>query len=203
MFFVLVFLFLVIPIAELYVIVQVASSVGVLNTIGLLIAISIIGAWLVRAEGFAIINRVRREMSQMRVPSKEIVDGGLVLFAGALMLTPGFLTDAFGLFLLIPPTRALVRGVIMRRYKGRMQVMTPGSGFGGPGSGGPGFGGARGDQPGQPGQPGYRGSSQTGPNGEVIDVRGWDTNGPQPGGPTGPITNPPDRPQDFLDDTAL
>lgn len=181
MFFVLAILFLVVPIAELYVIVKVASGFGVLNTIGLLIVVSIVGAWLVKAQGFAIVNRVRSEISQLRVPSKEIVDGALVLFAGALMLTPGFLTDGLGLFLLIPPTRALVRGVIMKRYKDRFTVVTPG-GVGG-------FGGN---------QAGARPSSPR-RNGDFIDVEGTDVSA----NPHDPIRNPPQAgPQDTLDDTA-
>ena len=108
--------FLVTPIVELWVIVQVASSTGVLNAIGLLVLVSVVGAWLVKREGLGILRRIGEETAAGRIPGKEIVDGMLVLFAGALMLTPGFVTDALGLSLLFPPTRVLVRAVATRRF---------------------------------------------------------------------------------------
>jgi len=108
--------FLVTPIVELWVIVQVASSTGVLNAVGLLVLVSVVGAWLVKREGLGILRRIGEETAAGRIPGKEIVDGLLVLFAGALMLTPGFVTDALGLSLLFPPTRALVRAVATRRF---------------------------------------------------------------------------------------
>jgi UPF0716 protein FxsA len=107
--------FVVTPIVELAVIVQVAGSTGVLNTIGLLVLVSVVGAWLVRREGLDILRRAQEEAAQGRIPGREIVDGLLVLGAGALMLTPGFVTDAVGLALLFPPTRALVRTMATRR----------------------------------------------------------------------------------------
>ena len=120
MFGVLVLLFLVVPIIELYIIVQVASGMGIMETIGLLILISIVGAWLVRAQGLAVLGRVQGQLAMGNVPGKELVDGLLILLAGALMLTPGFMTDAFGLLLLMPPTRAVVRTVLIHRYRDRM-----------------------------------------------------------------------------------
>jgi len=87
----------------------------VLNTIGLLVLVSVVGAWLVRREGLDILRRAQEEAAQGRIPGREIVDGLLVLGAGALMLTPGFVTDAVGLALLFPPTRALVRAMATRR----------------------------------------------------------------------------------------
>jgi len=113
--FILFLIFVVTPIVELAVIVQVAGSTGVLNTIGLLVLVSVVGAWLVRREGLGILRRAQREVAAGRSPGREIVDGLLVLGAGALMLTPGFVTDAVGLALLFPPTRALVRAVATRR----------------------------------------------------------------------------------------
>jgi UPF0716 protein FxsA len=111
---VLVVLFLVLPIAELYVIVQVASGVGVLNTIGLLILVSVVGAWLCRREGMSVLGRLRAALDRYELPHRELVDGALVLFAGALLLTPGFLTDVLGVLLLLPPTRVVVRRAVLR-----------------------------------------------------------------------------------------
>ena len=108
-------IFVVTPIVELAVIIQVAGSTGVMNTIGLLILVSLVGAWLVRREGLGILRRAQAELAKGRMPGRELVDGLLVLLAGALMLTPGFVTDAVGLALLFPPVRAVLRLVATRR----------------------------------------------------------------------------------------
>lgn len=115
-------LFLVLPIAELYVIVQVASGVGILNTIGLLVAVSVVGAWLCKHEGIGVLRRIRSALDRYEVPHRELVDGGLILFAGALLLTPGFLTDVLAVLLLLPPTRAIARGVVLRALARRTSV---------------------------------------------------------------------------------
>ncbi len=142
MFGILVLLFLVVPVVELYIIVQVASGIGVLETLGLLILVSIVGAWMVRAQGLGALRRVQSQLANGQVPGRELVDGFLILFAGALMLTPGFLTDAFGLLLLIPPTRAIVRTIIVHRFRDRVVVGGPRVTFGsGPGPGAGRFGG--------------------------------------------------------------
>ncbi len=129
---VLALLFLVVPVVELYVIVQVAGSIGVLETFGLLIVISALGAWLVRREGMGVLGRIQARLAQGTMPTNELIDGGLIMFAGALMLTPGFVTDVVALLLLFPPTRAMVRSVLRRRFRGRVQVF--GSGPAGPSS---------------------------------------------------------------------
>lgn len=116
-------LFLAVPIVELFVIVQVAQGVGIGETILLLIAISLVGAWLVKRQGLAVWQQFNTTLSRGQIPHKEIVDGALVLFAGALMLTPGFVTDALGVLLLLPPTRAVVRNVLMVRVKAGRVVM--------------------------------------------------------------------------------
>lgn len=113
--------FLVLPVLEVYVIVQVAGGIGWLEAIALVILVSMVGAVLVRLQGFAIWNRFQTQLSNGQMPSKELVDGGLVLVAASLMLTPGFITDAVGLFFLLPPTRALVRVPILSRIRRRAQ----------------------------------------------------------------------------------
>tara|TARA_B100000965_G_scaffold9467_1_gene7309 strand:+ start:4575 stop:5084 length:510 start_codon:yes stop_codon:yes gene_type:complete len=115
-------LFIIIPIAELYVIIKVAQNTGVFNSIILLILVSLIGAWLVRAQGIGIIRKIKTQLTTGQIPNKELVDGGLVLFAGALMLTPGFLTDALGLLLLFPLTRPIFRSLIVGRFKQRTSI---------------------------------------------------------------------------------
>jgi UPF0716 protein FxsA len=128
-------LFLVVPIVEIYIIIQVGAAVGGWNAIALMILVSIVGAWMVRREGLSLIGRIQNQLNAGSLPTKELVDGLLVAMAGALMLTPGFLTDAFGLLCLFPPSRAVIRTVLIARFAGKVQVA--GSGFRG-------FGGDRG-----------------------------------------------------------
>jgi UPF0716 protein FxsA len=116
----LVLLFIAVPIAELAVIIQVGQAIGVWWTIGLLIADSILGSMLMRMQGRVAWRRFNEAMQAGRVPAREVLDGALVIFGGALLLTPGFLTDILGLILLVPPTRALVRAVLARRLAHRM-----------------------------------------------------------------------------------
>lgn len=111
-------LFIVIPIIELAVIIQVGQLVGVGWTLVALIAMSLIGAALVKAEGLRAWQRVREALAQSRMPAEEVVDGALVLLGGALMLTPGFLTDGVGLLLVLPPSRALLNRGIRGRVRG-------------------------------------------------------------------------------------
>ena len=118
----LVLLFLVVPIVELYVIIQVGQEIGALNTIGLLLVISVLGAWLAKREGTGVWRRLNQQVSTGKVPGAELIDAFLILLAGALLLTPGFISDVLAIFLLIPPTRALVRRVLRRRFIGKVEV---------------------------------------------------------------------------------
>ncbi len=108
-------LFIVAPIVELYVIVQTSHVIGVLNTIGLIIVIAMIGSWLIKHEGIKVWNRFTQQIQRGQVPTKEIADGVCVLAAGGLMIAPGFISDVFALLLLFPPTRALARRWLMKR----------------------------------------------------------------------------------------
>jgi UPF0716 protein FxsA len=122
----LVLLFIVVPIAELVVIIQVGEAIGVWWTIAILIADAILGSVLMRAQGRAAWRRFTDAMQVGRVPAREVLDGALVMFGGLLLLTPGFITDILGLALLVPPARALVRAVLARRLMKRIVVsMTP------------------------------------------------------------------------------
>lgn len=121
------FLFIVVPILELAVIIQIGQAIGVLPTIALLIADSVLGAALMRSQGRAAWMRFNAALAEGRVPGREVMDGALVIFGGALLLTPGFLSDFLGLILLLPPTRALVRKVLVARYGSRL-VATAASG---------------------------------------------------------------------------
>jgi UPF0716 protein FxsA len=127
-----VLLLVVIPIVELTIIVQVAGSIGVLTTIALLLLVSFTGAWLVKREGLGVLARVQRQLESGELPTNDVVDGLLILVAGALLLTPGFLTDAVGLLMLFPLTRIPVRAMIIRHYRHRLDsfATNPASGFG-------------------------------------------------------------------------
>jgi UPF0716 protein FxsA len=116
----LVLLFIAVPIAELFVIIQVGQAIGVWWTIGILIADSILGSVLMRSQGRIAWRRFNEAIRAGRVPAREVVDGALVIFGGALLLTPGFLTDILGLVLLLPPTRAIVRAILLRRFTHRL-----------------------------------------------------------------------------------
>jgi UPF0716 protein FxsA len=116
----LVLLFVLVPIAELAIIIQVGQAIGVWWTIAVLIADSLLGSALMRSQGRATWRRFNEAMQTGRVPAAEVLDGGLVIFGGACLLTPGFITDIFGLLLLLPPTRAVVRRVLVRRFALKM-----------------------------------------------------------------------------------
>lgn len=109
--------FLTVPIVELVVIVQVQQTLGLGWTILALIGISVAGATLVKREGLKAWRRFRTALDEVRLPATEVVDGALLLVAGALLLTPGFVTDAVGLLLLLPPTRALVSRALRGRVR--------------------------------------------------------------------------------------
>lgn len=110
-------LLIVAPLVELWVILQVADVIGGWQTIALLIVESAIGAWLLKAQGFATLARMQQALDEGRLPSKELVDGFLLLVAGALMLAPGFIGDLLGFALIIPFTRIPFRMVVMRRIE--------------------------------------------------------------------------------------
>lgn len=111
--------FLVVPFLELFVILQVGRAIGALDTVALLVVVSMIGAWLVKREGLSVVRRAQERVAQGAVPGRELVDGVMILFAGALLITPGFLSDVVGVLLLLPPVRAALRGSVTRRLSRR------------------------------------------------------------------------------------
>src|ERR687890_499820 len=125
--FLLVALFILVPIAELAIIIQVGQAIGVWWTIALLIADSILGSLLMRSQGRAAWRRFNEAIRAGRVPAREVADGVLVIFGGALLLTPGFLTDVVGLLFLLPPTRALIRRLFLREAMRRIAVSMAGA----------------------------------------------------------------------------
>src|SRR5918999_3896178 len=116
----LVLLFIAVPIAELAILIQVGQAIGVWWTILLLVADAVLGSLLARSQGRATWRRFNAALQAGRPPAREVIDGALVLFGGALLLTPGFISDLLGLVLLLPPTRAVVRALLVRRFMDRM-----------------------------------------------------------------------------------
>jgi UPF0716 protein FxsA len=119
---VLALLFLLVPVAELYVIYQVGDAIGVLWTFLLLAADSLLGSLLLKSQGRVVWSRFNDNLAQGRMPHREVIDGVLVIFGGAFLITPGFITDVVGLTLLVPPTRAVVRRFLVRRLGRRVMV---------------------------------------------------------------------------------
>lgn len=122
--------FVVVPLVEIYVLIQVGQVIGAWWTILLLIADSIVGSWLVRREGIRAWRALRAALEERRMPHRELADGVLIVVGGTLMLTPGFVTDIFGILCILPLTRPLGRrvlaGVISRKLVG---APFPGAGF--------------------------------------------------------------------------
>lgn len=138
--FLVVLLFIVVPIAELYVIIKVGQLIGIWPTLALLLADALLGSMLLRHQGRGAWRRFNEAIAARRFPGKEVADGVLIIVGGTLLLTPGFLTDIAGLFLLIPPTRAIARRLLRRFTLARFTVVSfPGGGRGagpfGPGGG--------------------------------------------------------------------
>jgi len=127
----LILLFIVVPVAELYVIIKVGELIGVWPTLILLLADALLGSWLLKHEGRGAWRRFNQALAERRFPGREVADGALIIVGGTLLLTPGFLTDIVGVFLLLPPTRAISRRLLKRLTIGRFMVVgLPGGGRG-------------------------------------------------------------------------
>jgi len=114
---------IVVGVVEITVIIQVGQLIGFLNTVGLLLLVSLVGAWLVKRQGLGVVARIREQRSAARLPATEVFDGALILVAGVLLVIPGFVTDAFGLLLLLPPIRAVVRRFVSRRVLREVEMV--------------------------------------------------------------------------------
>jgi UPF0716 protein FxsA len=125
--------FVIVPIVEIYVIIQVGQAIGAWWTILLLIADSIFGSWLIAHEGRRAWQALTVALSSGRMPSRELADGALILIGGTLMLSPGFVTDAVGILLILPFTRPFARAALTRVVARRLLTATrPGPGSHGP-----------------------------------------------------------------------
>ena len=109
-------LFTVVPLVELYLLIEVGSIIGGLNTILLVLVTGVVGAFLAKLEGLRTLGQIQRNLSQGIVPAEEMLDGVIILVAGLLLITPGILTDAFGFLMLIPTTRNAFKRWLRRRF---------------------------------------------------------------------------------------
>jgi UPF0716 protein FxsA len=117
---ILIVLFIVVPILELWVIIEIGSLIGVVPTLALLLADALLGSLLLRHQGRGAWQRFNKAIAERRFPGREVADGLLIAIGGTLLLAPGFLTDIVGVLFLVPPTRAIVRrllkGVVGKRF---------------------------------------------------------------------------------------
>lgn len=110
-------LFIIVPAVELLLLIQMGRWIGTLPTVGLIVVTGIVGAYLARQQGLMVLRRIQREMQNGQMPGEALLDGAMVLVAGAVLMTPGILTDALGFLLLIPQSRKLLRQLTWRQIQ--------------------------------------------------------------------------------------
>ncbi|MCH8962736.1 MAG: FxsA family protein [Bacteroidetes bacterium] len=114
-------LFLVLPVVELALLVQIDKWIGFWPTIGLILVTGLVGSMLARHEGLSVWRRFNQRLAERGLPGEELLDGVIILVAGALLITPGVLTDVLGFLGLIPFTRVVIRKIVMKRIKRAVQ----------------------------------------------------------------------------------
>lgn len=114
--------FILVPVLELYLLLKVGGVIGALPTIAIVIVTAVIGTWLLRQQGMATLQRFQSNLGQGKLPAMEMIEGMVLLFGGALLLTPGFLTDAIGFLCLIPVTRQALIRWFMKYVKNHIQI---------------------------------------------------------------------------------
>jgi UPF0716 protein FxsA len=124
----LVLLFVVVPLVELYVLAQVSHAIGLLPALIVLLLVSIAGAAVVKRQGLGVLRNVRRSLNDRQLPTEHIAEGALVLLSGAMLVVPGFVTDALGAVLLVPPVRRRLARYARDRYARRGRLTATYSG---------------------------------------------------------------------------
>ncbi|KAA9031706.1 FxsA family protein [Niallia endozanthoxylica] len=114
---VLILLFILIPAAEIGVLLLSGNTIGIWPTVVLLIATGVLGSYLAKKQGMNTLRKVQEQLQYGRMPGDEILNGVCILLGGVMLLSPGFLTDIFGLILLLPPTRAAMKPIILKTLK--------------------------------------------------------------------------------------
>lgn len=116
-------LFIAVPLIELMLLFRIGARIGPYQTIGLILLTGIVGAWLARREGFRTLAQIQRDLARGVMPGEAMLQGAMILVAGALLVTPGVLTDLLGFSVLFPPMRSLYSRYLIRYFRGRIQVM--------------------------------------------------------------------------------
>ncbi len=117
----LILIFIVVPLIEILLLIEIGNRIGALNTILVIVLTAILGASMMRQQGFTIMRNIQRDLSEGRMPTVELINGALVLVGGIVLLTPGFFTDAVGFILLIPATRGFIRKKIQRLIRRKIE----------------------------------------------------------------------------------
>jgi len=113
--------FIAVPLVELAILIKIGQYLGVMGTLGVVVLTGLLGSVLAASQGSRALRQIREDMMAGRMPAQSILDGALVLAAGLLLLTPGLLTDSVGFFLLLPPGRRLLRRLLTRRLRSKVQ----------------------------------------------------------------------------------
>ena len=114
-------LFVIVPITELFILIEVGKKIGSLTTIGIIILTGIIGAYLVKSQGFMILRKIQNDLNEGIMPGDSLIQGAIILAGGILLLTPGFVTDIAGFIFLIPVSRNVVKKYLLKWLKGKVK----------------------------------------------------------------------------------
>ncbi|GAG96231.1 unnamed protein product [marine sediment metagenome] len=114
-------LFVIVPVTELYILIEVGKKIGSLTTIGIIILTGIIGAYLVKGQGFMILKKIQNDLNEGIMPGDSLIQGAIILAGGILLLTPGFVTDIIGFIFLIPVSRRVVKKYLLKWLKGKIK----------------------------------------------------------------------------------
>ena len=114
-------LFVIVPVTELYILIEVGKKIGSLTTIGIIILTGIIGAYLVKGQGFMILKKIQSDLNEGIIPGDSLIQGAIILAGGIFLLTPGFVTDIIGFIFLIPASRRVVKKYLLKWLKGKIK----------------------------------------------------------------------------------
>jgi len=114
-------LFIIIPVVELYTLIEIGKKIGTLPTIGIIILTAILGAYLVKNQGFIILKKIKNNIDEGIMPGDSLIQGAIILAGGILLLTPGFITDIIGFIFLIPGSRKIVKKYLLKWLKGKIE----------------------------------------------------------------------------------
>ncbi len=114
-------LFIIIPVVELYILIEVGKKIGSLPTIGIIVLTGILGAYLVKRQGFMILKKIQNDLNEGIMPGDSLIQGAIILIGGILLLTPGFITDIIGFVFLIPVSRLVVKKYLLKWLKGKIK----------------------------------------------------------------------------------